>query len=70
MKEINFNLKLTFSDDVSVADLETIMHNTISAIINEANNGEGISPDDTEYITKSVEMSHILCAKPVKKDIY
>ena len=70
MKKINFNLALTFTGDVHPKQLNQIMENVARAIINEANHGQGIIPEDAEYVTEEVELSHINIADRVRHRVY
>ena len=54
-KTLNFNVALTFSDKIT--DDEAILEiakNITRAIVNEANNGLGITPDYADAYTKEV----------------
>lgn len=54
-KTLNFNVALTFSDKIT--DDETMLEiakNIARAIVSEANNGLGITPDYADTYTKSV----------------
>lgn len=63
MKELNFNLKITFSEKVRTdEEIETIMSNVVSAIFNEINT-KGIVPDDAEYHTEILELHNSLLDK-------
>ena len=70
MKSIQFKVRLKFSDNVKLEDLNQIAENLATAIKNEASNGAGITPDDADYHTEECEVDQILIQKSIKKKMF
>lgn len=58
MKKIAFLVTLEFTDKIcDDNELQEVAENVARAIKNETNSGIGIAPENSEAITKSVEVS-------------
>ena len=70
-KTLSFNVKLSFTDKI-VDDVEimAIASNIARAIYSEANNGMGITTDDIEACTKTVEVKPQFINESITLDIF
>lgn len=69
MKELNFNLKLTFSEKVRNDDeIEIIANNVLDALVRHINTA-GITPDDADFYTENVSLSEQFSGISISKQI-
>lgn len=58
--KITLTLDLTFSEDANVTkkDMKEIIANVMDALKRQINNGMGLAPEESEYITDVIEIKH------------
>ena len=71
MKTLNFRVSIEFTEKLtSDDDMMTVANNVLRAIVDEADNGMGIAPDESEALTSVITVSPEFLDEKVSKKVF
>jgi len=60
MRKLTFEVTVEFSNNIKDFELEEVTKNLRNALMESVNNGFGLSPEESEAITKSIKVKETL----------
>jgi hypothetical protein len=69
MRTLTFEVTVTFTEDIKENELQEVTKNVRNSLMESVNGGYGLSPEDSEAVTKEIKVKETLSGIEYKSAI-